>query len=322
MPPSLQSWQQTGQIAGVHRGHRKKTAPQIGVVEAIKQSEGGWSHPRNPRGDRFSQLPIPGPGDGIPDSMELADPRQLRALFDAVYEMNAAPDHADFISSVVVALDRLIPSDFCQIHILDRPKQRLMERGSTRNPFSREEIAYYSAHPTENPLVAYYEKTGEQRALRFSDVTPLRALRKTSFYRHCLERSGIVYCLALPVEVDAQVVAGLVFNRRHRDFSRRHCALLDAFAPHFRLAWKHHANPWAELPDATPSLRARFRTRGLTAREADVLFWTTEGKQNREIATILGISLYTVQKHIANILRKLDVENRHALTVLALNQKA
>jgi DNA-binding NarL/FixJ family response regulator len=37
---------------------------------------------------------------------------------------------------------------------------------------------------------------------------------------------------------------------------------------------------------------------------------------------ILGISLYTVQKHVANLLCKLDVENRHALTVSALNHAA
>ena len=44
----------------------------------------------------------------------------------------------------------------------------------------------------------------------------------------------------------------------------------------------------------------------------------TEGKQNREIATILGRSLQTVQEHVGNLLRKLDQENRHAATVFAL----
>jgi len=45
-----------------------------------------------------------------------------------------------------------------------------------------------------------------------------------------------------------------------------------------------------------------------------------EGKQNREIASILGISLATVQKHVAQIVRKLHAENRHAATVMALRE--
>ncbi len=44
----------------------------------------------------------------------------------------------------------------------------------------------------------------------------------------------------------------------------------------------------------------------------------TEGKQNREIATILGITLGTVQKYVAAILVKLGQENRHSATVFAL----
>jgi len=45
----------------------------------------------------------------------------------------------------------------------------------------------------------------------------------------------------------------------------------------------------------------------------------TEGKQNREIATILGIQLGTVQEYVAKILTKLEQENRHATTVFAIN---
>ncbi len=57
---------------------------------------------------------------------------------------------------------------------------------------------------------------------------------------------------------------------------------------------------------------------GLTERECDVLWWMTAGKQNPEIAAILGISLATVQKHVAHLIPKLKAENRHAATVLAL----
>lgn len=102
------------------------------------------------------------------------------------------------------------------------------------------------------------------------------------------------------------------------DFTKRHCALLDAFAPHFVAAWKRHPDPWETAGKAVPPARERLQGLGLTSREADVLYWMTEGKQNREIATILGRSLNTVQEHVENILKKLGQENRHAATVFAL----
>jgi DNA-binding CsgD family transcriptional regulator len=50
----------------------------------------------------------------------------------------------------------------------------------------------------------------------------------------------------------------------------------------------------------------------LSAREREVLEWMSQGKTNAEIATILGISLHTVKRHVEKILQKLDVPNRSA----------
>jgi len=122
---------------------------------------------------------------------------------------------------------------------------------------------------------------------------------------------------ALPMTVNASTVAAISFNRSGSDFSQRDCDLLDAFAPHFQQAWKRQEDPWKENREA--AARQRFQTMGLSPRASEVLFWMTEGKQNREIATILGIQLGTVQEYVAEILTKLEQENRHATTVFAIN---
>jgi DNA-binding CsgD family transcriptional regulator len=56
----------------------------------------------------------------------------------------------------------------------------------------------------------------------------------------------------------------------------------------------------------------------LTIRENDVLRWIAEGKSNPEIATILGLSVRTVYKHVENIFAKLGVENRSCAILRAL----
>lgn len=68
---------------------------------------------------------------------------------------------------------------------------------------------------------------------------------------------------------------------------------------------------------------AALRPLGLSRRETEVLAWVTEGKRNGEIATILGASYRTIDKHVEHILRKLGVESRtaaasRALTVLPI----
>jgi DNA-binding CsgD family transcriptional regulator len=56
---------------------------------------------------------------------------------------------------------------------------------------------------------------------------------------------------------------------------------------------------------------------GLTEREAEVLAWVAQGKGNREIGMILGMSARTVQKHLEHVFEKLEVESRTAAILRA-----
>ena len=58
----------------------------------------------------------------------------------------------------------------------------------------------------------------------------------------------------------------------------------------------------------------------LTQREREVLKLIAEGYRNKEIADYLFISLKTVEKHRANLMRKLDLHNAAALTALAVEK--
>ncbi|MGD9042113.1 MAG: response regulator transcription factor [Desulfobacterales bacterium] len=58
----------------------------------------------------------------------------------------------------------------------------------------------------------------------------------------------------------------------------------------------------------------------LSLREREVLKLIAEGYKNKEIATDLCISLKTVEKHRANLMKKLDLHNAAALTAYAIEQ--
>jgi DNA-binding CsgD family transcriptional regulator len=68
-----------------------------------------------------------------------------------------------------------------------------------------------------------------------------------------------------------------------------------------------------------PSTQA-LQALGLTPRQAEVLFWVTQGKTNRDIAAILQARPGTIKKHLEHIYIRLSVENRTAAARCAMEQ--
>ncbi|MEW6671850.1 MAG: response regulator transcription factor [Thermodesulfobacteriota bacterium] len=58
----------------------------------------------------------------------------------------------------------------------------------------------------------------------------------------------------------------------------------------------------------------------LSQREKEVLKLIAEGYKNKEIASYLCLSIKTIEKHRANLIRKLDLHNTAALTTYAIEQ--
>jgi two-component system, NarL family, response regulator NreC len=58
----------------------------------------------------------------------------------------------------------------------------------------------------------------------------------------------------------------------------------------------------------------------LTTREREVLQLLAEGRSNKEVASVLNLSLYTVETHRANILQKLNLHNQAELILYAVRK--
>jgi DNA-binding NarL/FixJ family response regulator len=69
-------------------------------------------------------------------------------------------------------------------------------------------------------------------------------------------------------------------------------------------------------PESTRSNRSR-----LTPREREILQLLAEGKSNKEVATLLNISVNTAEAHRANIMMKLDFRSLADLVLYAVRNK-
>jgi DNA-binding CsgD family transcriptional regulator len=237
-------------------------------------------------------------------------------LLDAIFKINAADNTLSFSEAAVGGVTRLIASDVAVFQALDLRSQRIVTHMTPPGCFTEKELAYYTEHARDHPINAYYATHSDQSARRISDVTNEDEWVTGKLYRACLQRLSLRHTIALPVTIDESIVVGLSLSRREPNFTRQDCELLDLLGPHLRQAWQRHQSPWADRREL--ECRQHLQALGLSAREAEVLFWMTEGKVNREVAMLLGISLSTVQEHVANILAKLKLENRHAATVFAI----
>lgn len=67
-------------------------------------------------------------------------------------------------------------------------------------------------------------------------------------------------------------------------------------------------------------LRSESSYDTLTAREREILKLIAEGNKNKDIAALLCISIKTVERHRANLMKKLGCHNVSQLTTIAINK--
>jgi DNA-binding NarL/FixJ family response regulator len=105
-------------------------------------------------------------------------------------------------------------------------------------------------------------------------------------------------------DADRNLIAAVDALRRHKPFFSSRVSRLGSKA--------------ALRPGASPDPSSRSR---LTPREREILQLLAEGKSNKEIAVLLGISVKTAETHRANIMLKLDFHSITELVRYAVRNK-
>lgn len=152
---------------------------------------------------------------------------------------------------------------------------------------------------------------GKSIVFRESDIMPSEIRIKSSYYKEYYVVNNLQYALHLLLGDGTDCVGLITFYRTigKENFDSDDMFVLDLMKEHllFRLSEERKSRETLQEKMTVTEATGQYH---LTKRENMILRMLMKGKDNNEISEELGISVNTLKKHILNIYRKLDINNR------------
>lgn len=239
-----------------------------------------------------------------------------RRVLALIGEVVGLLDVKELCQGLLLALREVVPAQWCAINELPAD---LPHTVSISDPVAPPEIhAAFARYGVENPLVEYYLRTHDGRAMRFSDLITRRKLHRMNLYREVYRPLGVEYQIAFTLPSERQRVLGIALSRAKRDFTAVERDLLNLARPYLIQAYRNALDYTQLARGAGRQILAEdLRELGLTQRQAEVLRLVAMGNSDQDAAAALGIGTRTAQKHMQHCYRALEVTDRSQAARLA-----
>ena len=143
-------------------------------------------------------------------------------------------------------------------------------------------------------------------------------IQNNEFYTDYARPNDVNYSAGLQLHKDnGQLVGALLLSRSRcsKGFTEEEMYCLETIQPHLNNMYNLAIR---SLPDQISSLPNDFDN--LSPREAEIVALICQGLNTKEISSLLYISPLTVDRHIKNIFKKLQVSSRTKLIAKALGR--
>lgn len=168
----------------------------------------------------------------------------------------------------------------------------------------------YIEKADEDPIL-WMMHGNESTLIRESDILEEKDRLGSSLYRYCYQKYDIYDTMQYSIVYNRKLFGILTLFRTRIDglFQNDDMFFLRSVGVHLN---KVFFNILSEKNNETfcPDIGKIKEDYGLTGREAEILECIFKFKGNDEIAKKFDISILTVQKHIQNLLRKLDADSK------------
>jgi DNA-binding CsgD family transcriptional regulator len=235
-----------------------------------------------------------------------------RRLLELVGDVCGLLDLEELRLGLLDAIHRALPSKYVSLNEIGPGPDDIV--ALIKPDGTPAEFELWARHAPENPLLQYYLRTQDGRAMRFSDVVTGEELHALPLYAEVYEPMGVEYQLAFTLPGSPLGVLAIAMSRTDRDYSDAERDFANAARPFLIQAYLNAlafraGRAEAEAALSTPPVEALLAA-GLTQREAQSLRLVALGRSNHHVARTLGISHRTVGKHLERAFRKLGVADR------------
>jgi DNA-binding CsgD family transcriptional regulator len=232
---------------------------------------------------------------------------ELRGLVSTLEELYAPVSSHDYPGRVITLISGLIGVGSCSYNHLDGSTALAYEIQPMDVIAFPDSYALFELHLPEHPLLAHVAATGDGSARRVSDIASDRQFRSLGLYRDFYRHAEVDYqlCFLVPHPSGGEIAVAL--NRKGRDFSDEERDVLQLLRPHVAQAAEIAARlsqPAPENVDQSGDMPL------LTPRQTRILQLVADGRADREVGRLLGISTRTVHAHLQHIYRALEVTSR------------
>jgi len=225
-------------------------------------------------------------------------------------------DLEELCGGMLRALREAVPAEWCALNELPADLPHTISLAEPEVP--RELHVVFARYALQNPLVEYYLRTKDGRAMRFSDLLTRRELHRLELYREVYVPLGVEYQIAFTLPSASRQVLGIALSRGRRDFTATERDLLNLVRPYLIQAYRNALAHTALARGAGRQIVLDDLTAlGLTTRQAEVLRLVAMGRSDQDAAAALGIGARTAQKHLEHCYRTLEVNDRSQAARLA-----
>jgi DNA-binding CsgD family transcriptional regulator len=232
-------------------------------------------------------------------------------LLELIGDTHGVLDLAEFRVGLMASLHRAIRCDWVSINEVG-PKPGDFW-GMVEPNLPDETKVIFAQYMHQNPLLMYMLESRRGSARRLSEMISPEDLHRTDLYRLFYGPLGLEHQIAFTLPQEPPRMLGVAISRigPNGDFDDADRDLLNAARPYLIQSYRS-AIAFEALRTAvgTDALTSALLAVGLTTREADVMALLARGRSNADLATSLGISTRTAEKHVQNSFRKLEVKTR------------
>jgi DNA-binding CsgD family transcriptional regulator len=158
--------------------------------------------------------------------------RDLLGILEFINGASSVSGPHTFGAYVTSELPRLIPATLAAYAELDLAKRSVhwtTDRPDADFPNAARVLA---AHIPDNPFIVYRKRTGDEGAVRLSDITTEREFRNTGLYREFYRPLRVKHSMACALRLSQQELFAVALYRDGLDFSARDRICLELLRPH------------------------------------------------------------------------------------------